>query len=442
MAHILAPTTKPQVSGYKFLVRRAEHALIFADARMIHDPLARLRRSLVLGVIACALFALGAGAMAMFKPRADPGDAPIVRAESGGLYVRVGETYHPVLNLTSARLIAGSPVDPVRGADEVLAHAQFGPPVGIPGAPGMLATGDPGSESTWSACTSGSGETHVTEGLADPPVTAPGEFLLARVGGDEYLVSAAGRRKLPPAESAVGATVRRHLGIPQAAGAWEPPAEVLDILPELPSIDGVRALSSAQVLRADDGLWLDGGSGLTPLTAFQSEILRELGVGMQEVSPEELRGQALAEEDVPLLAEKGMFVPVSPADTVCVTQHATGLASDRAWGLFPTAGPAGVSLDPPAVGVFPAERSLPPGIGIAGTSVATRFSATRPGGMAVTVGDGAVIVGETGTYFPVPAASAPALGVERATPAPWPVVALLPRGAELSVEQASASLLP
>ena len=63
MAHILAPTTKPQVSGYKFLVRRAEHALIFADARMIHDPLARLRRSLVLGLIACALFALGAGAV-------------------------------------------------------------------------------------------------------------------------------------------------------------------------------------------------------------------------------------------------------------------------------------------------------------------------------------------------------------------------------------------
>ena len=86
MAQLLAPTTKPQVSGYKFLVRRAEHALIYADARMIHDPLARLRRSLALGLIGCVLFALGAGAMAMFKPQAEPGAAAIVRAESGGLY--------------------------------------------------------------------------------------------------------------------------------------------------------------------------------------------------------------------------------------------------------------------------------------------------------------------------------------------------------------------
>nr|WP_276848880.1 type VII secretion protein EccB [Corynebacterium pyruviciproducens] len=59
MAKLLAPTTKPQVSGYKFLVRRAEHGLIFGDARMIHDPLARMRRSVALGAIACVIFAVG-----------------------------------------------------------------------------------------------------------------------------------------------------------------------------------------------------------------------------------------------------------------------------------------------------------------------------------------------------------------------------------------------
>lgn len=441
MAQLLAPTTKPQVSGYKFLVRRAEHALIYADARMIHDPLARLRRSLALGLIGCALFALGAGAMAMFKPQAEPGDAAIVRAESGGLYVRVGETYHPALNLTSARLIAGEPAQPARAADEILATKEFGPPVGIPGAPGVLAAGDAGDESTWSACTRGQGETQVVEGLDNPPAAAPGEFFLARVGRDEYLVTAEGRRKLPAADSAEGATVRRHLGIPMSAGAWEPSAAVLDILPELPSMETLPRVASARLLRAGERVWLDDGEGLAPVTAFQAEVLREVGVAEREVPPETLRGRPLSETAVALPAERGTFVPVHPADTVCVSQRATRLAESRGWGLFASAGTAGVAVDAPVVGVLPPERSLPPGVGIAGTSVATRFSATRSGGMAVTVGDGVVIVGETGTYFPVPVASAPALGVEDATPAPWSVVSLLPRGAALTAEEASSPQL-
>ena len=38
------PTTKAQVSGHKFLLRRLEHGLVFGDIRMIHDPLKRRRR--------------------------------------------------------------------------------------------------------------------------------------------------------------------------------------------------------------------------------------------------------------------------------------------------------------------------------------------------------------------------------------------------------------
>lgn len=41
------PTTKAQVSGHKFLVRRLEHGLVFGDIRMIHDPLKRRRRALL-----------------------------------------------------------------------------------------------------------------------------------------------------------------------------------------------------------------------------------------------------------------------------------------------------------------------------------------------------------------------------------------------------------
>jgi hypothetical protein len=33
------PTTRLHVSGYRFLVRRMEHALLRGDIRMLHDPM-------------------------------------------------------------------------------------------------------------------------------------------------------------------------------------------------------------------------------------------------------------------------------------------------------------------------------------------------------------------------------------------------------------------
>ena len=38
-------TTRAQVSGYRFLLQRAEHALVRRDARMLHDPMRAQRRS-------------------------------------------------------------------------------------------------------------------------------------------------------------------------------------------------------------------------------------------------------------------------------------------------------------------------------------------------------------------------------------------------------------
>ncbi|MBF6247361.1 type VII secretion protein EccB, partial [Nocardia elegans] len=32
-------TTKAQVNGYRFLLRRLDHALVRRDVRMLHDPM-------------------------------------------------------------------------------------------------------------------------------------------------------------------------------------------------------------------------------------------------------------------------------------------------------------------------------------------------------------------------------------------------------------------
>ena len=52
--------------------------------------------------------------IAFIRPQHTLGDAPIVMVKgSGALYVRLGDTLHPVVNLASARLIVGT--RPVHG---------------------------------------------------------------------------------------------------------------------------------------------------------------------------------------------------------------------------------------------------------------------------------------------------------------------------------------
>ena len=103
-------TTRLQVSGYRFLLRRMEHALVRGDVRMLDDPLRAQSLSLIAGCVLAVIAIAGCAILAFVRPQGTLGSAPIVvTSESGALYVRIGDTMHPVLNLASARLIAGNP---------------------------------------------------------------------------------------------------------------------------------------------------------------------------------------------------------------------------------------------------------------------------------------------------------------------------------------------
>ena len=134
------PTTKAQVSGHKFLLRRLEHGLVFGDIRMIHDPLKRRRRALLGGVAAVAFLSLGSGLIAWMQPDPQPGDAPVVRSSEGQLLALVNGTYHPVTNLASARLIANEPVEAQAAGESFLEQVNLGTPLGIADAPNLLGT--------------------------------------------------------------------------------------------------------------------------------------------------------------------------------------------------------------------------------------------------------------------------------------------------------------
>ncbi|ORA21996.1 type VII secretion protein EccB [Mycobacterium aquaticum] len=155
------PATRLQLGGHRFLLRRTQHALVRGDARMIDDPLRAQAISMTTGaVLAVVVFAVCA-ATAMLRPGGDLDETPIVMVhDTGALYVRIADTMHPVLNLASARLLAATPANPRPVSARALAGAKRGPLVGIPGAPTQI---DPPlgiDESGWTLCD-----------VADPPET-------------------------------------------------------------------------------------------------------------------------------------------------------------------------------------------------------------------------------------------------------------------------------
>ncbi|HAJ52145.1 MAG TPA: type VII secretion protein EccB, partial [Corynebacterium variabile] len=87
-------------------------ALVTGDPRMAHDPLRTQRRAVGVGVLLALLVAGGMLLVAMLRPAPSVGDAALVTDESGALHVRLGESFHPVTNVASARLLLGSAESP------------------------------------------------------------------------------------------------------------------------------------------------------------------------------------------------------------------------------------------------------------------------------------------------------------------------------------------
>lgn len=161
-------TTRAQVNGYRFLLRRLQHALIRGDSRMIHDPMRGQIRAMLVGTVAAVLISAAAGVLAFFKPTPNFGTSTIMLSQTdGAMFVRIGDRLHPVLNLASARLITGKPDSPAPVDPKFLDTVPRGPLVGIIGAPNGLHRGDDMGMSSWTVCDSPEEETTV---LANDPV--------------------------------------------------------------------------------------------------------------------------------------------------------------------------------------------------------------------------------------------------------------------------------
>ncbi|MFQ6393051.1 type VII secretion protein EccB [Nocardia sp. KC 131] len=147
------PTTRWQVSGYRFLVRRMEHALVRRDVRMLHDPMRSQSRAYAAGLVLAIVVLAGCGVLALLRPQDKIGSNKIlIGKESGGVYVVLDDVVYPTLNLASARLAAGEPSKPAVVKDSELGKKPRGQLIGIPGAPASLRFEKDGKGRVWTVC--------------------------------------------------------------------------------------------------------------------------------------------------------------------------------------------------------------------------------------------------------------------------------------------------
>jgi type VII secretion protein EccB len=433
-----------------------EHALVRRDFRMHDDVLRTQSRSLAAGCVVAALAMAVCVILALMRPQGAIGAAPIVMArESGAMYVRIDDTLHPVLNLASARLVAGAAASPVMVGEAEIARAKRGPQVGIAGAPTTV--GAPLSEQSWTVC---DGERTVvivgaTQSATDRLDRSRGVLVTPR---DEpaapiYLLYDGLRAEVDLRSNAVVRALRLDDVVPLPVSR-----ALLDLVPEAPPIvvpaiarlgtpGGLRGIAVGTVVRVARAesaeFYVVLAGGVQRIGEVAADLVRFALPGrfdeVPTVSPSAMAAArvvtVLALDQLP--ARSGVPVGAGSGTSVCAhwRSDASGLRSNT---VVLTGNSAVRELEAPALVLAQADGDGPNVDGVvvpAGRSAYVRSVGIRDAGG----GGTRFLVDDAGVVFGIrDEAAASHLGLlEPPAPAPWPVLARLPRGPELSTEAAS-----
>jgi type VII secretion protein EccB len=144
--------TRHQVTGWRFVMRRIASGIALHDTRMLVDPLRTQSRAVLMGILILVTGLAGCFVFSLIRPNTQVGtNAVLADRSTAALYVRVGDELHPVLNLTSARLIVGRPVNPTTVKSTELDRFPRGNLIGIPGAPERMVQ-NTSRDANWTVC--------------------------------------------------------------------------------------------------------------------------------------------------------------------------------------------------------------------------------------------------------------------------------------------------
>lgn len=160
--------TRHQVTGWRFVMRRIASGVALHDTRMLVDPLRTQTRSVLVGALVLITVVAGCFVFSWIRPGGVAGnDAILADRTTSALYVRLGEQLHPVLNLTSARLIAGRPDNPSQVKTSEIDQFPRGNLIGIPGAPERMVQNTT-RDADWTVCDGVSGPAAGVTMIAGP----------------------------------------------------------------------------------------------------------------------------------------------------------------------------------------------------------------------------------------------------------------------------------
>ncbi|HEY9303057.1 MAG TPA: type VII secretion protein EccB, partial [Mycobacterium sp.] len=437
----------------------------------------------LVGLVIGVLVAGAAGVLAFFKPTPNLGDAQILLSKSNGaLFVRMGDSVRPVLNLASARLIVGKSDPPKQVDDKFLNQLPLGPMVGIVGAPTSIHAGDETGTSSWTVCdttqtpkvTEPSAVTSVeTTVLANNPlldadirVASPVEMILTRSAGTVFLIYQGVRAPVditnPVLMSALHLTGSKVRDV--SPGLLNSIPRVNPIVPV--TIPGAGADAGylgngyrvGSILRTSDSrgqqLYVVLQQGLQPISEATADIIRYSSggpvavAGWRDVSPA-LVSQAQVVHSLPVdhyPAASPRIVDVESGPVVCMAwQRASATAQATVRLLVGHRLPLPRQAEP--VRLATADGSGP-GLDSVylkpGTGEYIQATGVQPDSRAM---DQLFYVSDVGVRFRIKdLQSAAALGLsgvkddkgqnEIPLLAPWPVISLLPPGPELSTQAA------
>lgn len=214
-------TTKVQVSGWRFLLRRLEHAIVRRNTEMWDDPGRFYSRATMVGIVISVVICLAAALLAWLKPQGTvQGSELLADTTTNQLFIldSNSDTLRPVYNLTSGRLILGQPDDPRRVKTAELNRYRRAQTAGIPGAP-FATPVDQKTTGYWTVCDTVSRAETSRPGvtvsvIGDEPVLsnditelAEGQSALVTFRDNTYLVDRAGRHAIDLTNTAITAAI-------------------------------------------------------------------------------------------------------------------------------------------------------------------------------------------------------------------------------------------
>jgi type VII secretion protein EccB len=459
---VRAPATRDQVDAYRFGLRRLEAALVRGDPVPLHEQIRSQRRAVLAGAVLGLLGLCVAAVLGLAVPAPDWRHHDlVVGAGSGAMYVvaREPERLVPVANLPAARLVLAAlrsggstgadpaTAVPVTVPDDQLDSAPRTPTAALPGAVAVRPDG-PALPDRWAVCDEVTADgalaaTSVVGGAAAVDPGPPGDgLLLAGPDGATWLVAGGKRHRVDTGDGRIAAAFGLTGLVPRAASPGlvsllpEGPALATPAIPRRgdPAPGGLPGRVGDVLVAAPAGgeprHYVVLAGGLQEVPDVLAELLRVASGARttQEVDVADLAGAAVV-HDLPTAGwptgAPRVLDPVQ-APVVCWTWTGGGDPAGSVWtgGSVPL--PAGASPVALAQADGPGER--------------VDAAAVGPGGAVRTAVAGSLwLVSTTGVVYGVAdAATAAALGVTAAAPAPEAALRLLPHGETLDLADAAS----